>query len=272
VQQQERWTEVPLTRDIISIGRTGDNDIVVESMMVSRHHAQVRRRGAIWEIIDLESHNGTYFQQQRLHQKMMNEGDVISVGGQATIVFTSSQTPPGSVASAAPAQLPTAEPVPQYGMPAAGPGTAFMPVGGLPEVTAPLTLQLHGKDVITLGRYGDSDVALDSPQVSRHHARIERTAQGYLIRDLGSTNHTFVNGRAVSGQLLRNGDEIRIGPYRFVLGDSGLVQYSEEGNIKLEALHITKDVDGGKKRILNDISLVIEPREFVALVGVSGAG
>jgi pSer/pThr/pTyr-binding forkhead associated (FHA) protein/ABC-type multidrug transport system ATPase subunit len=275
VQQQEGWTEVPLTRDIVSIGRTGDNDIVIESMMVSRHHAQVRRRGANWEFIDLESHNGTYFQQQRFHQKTLNEGDIISIGGQANIVFTSSLTLPGRAASAAPAPAagsPTPEPVPPFAMPPAGGGTAFMPVGAVPEVSAPLTLQLQGRDVITLGRYGDNDVALDSPQVSRHHARIERTAQGYLLRDLGSTNHTFVNGQAVSAQLLRNGDEIRIGPYRFVLGDGGLVQYSEEGNIKLEALHITKDVDGGKKRILNDISLVIEPREFVALVGVSGAG
>ncbi len=83
------------------------------------------------------------------------------------------------------------------------------------------------KEVITLGRSADCDIVFGERQVSRYHARIQRDEQGYLLRDLGSKNGTWVNGEAVLGQpyRLQDGDEIvlagtvRIG---FVRGDATL--------------------------------------------------
>ena len=65
---------------------------------------------------------------------------------------------------------------------------------------------------IIIGRDADSDVQINERQVSRHHAEIERTIQGYTVRDLGSKNGTFLNGEPVSQepQLMRNGDVIGI--------------------------------------------------------------
>ena len=70
---------------------------------------------------------------------------------------------------------------------------------------------LTGKSSI-IGRDAHSDVQIDDRQVSRQHAELNRTPQGYTIRDMGSKNGTFLNGEPVSGEprSVRTGDEIGI--------------------------------------------------------------
>jgi pSer/pThr/pTyr-binding forkhead associated (FHA) protein len=71
----------------------------------------------------------------------------------------------------------------------------------------PLTL---GENVV--GREGDGDIRIDSPTVSRRHARIVVSADGATLEDLGSKNGTFLRGAPVSAATaLRDGDEIRVG-------------------------------------------------------------
>jgi hypothetical protein len=54
--------------------------------------------------------------------------------------------------------------------------------------------------------------------VSGHHAEIRRARTGYLVRDLGSTNGTYINGQRIAGeQALRLGDEVRFGAARFAM-------------------------------------------------------
>ncbi len=82
-------------------------------------------------------------------------------------------------------------------------------------------------DSLTLGRAKDCDVVLPERQVSRHHARIERDASGFIIRDLGSKNGTFINGEPVRGRpyRLRDGDEIELAgvlQLGFVVGEATL--------------------------------------------------
>ena len=64
---------------------------------------------------------------------------------------------------------------------------------------------------LSMGRSSKNDVTLQDEKVSRHHARIERRPDGYHFVDQQSSNGSFVNGRRVSQQLLRSGDEIRLG-------------------------------------------------------------
>jgi len=70
-------------------------------------------------------------------------------------------------------------------------------------------------ETLTIGRDPQSDIALDQPMVSRHHARIENRAETFIIRDLGSTNGTFV-GAASEEHTLRDCDAILIGNGRIV--------------------------------------------------------
>ena len=74
--------------------------------------------------------------------------------------------------------------------------------------------QIHEltKDVMTLGRDITNDIVISDPEVSRHHIRFTRTATGYSVEDLDSTNGAFVNKQRVRGSHpLKNGDEIGIG-------------------------------------------------------------
>lgn len=73
-------------------------------------------------------------------------------------------------------------------------------------------------DRVTVGRSATSDVVLDDGQTSRVHAVLEQFAGAWVVRDVGSRNGTFVNGRAVDGQAgLRDGDELRVGRTVFVM-------------------------------------------------------
>ena len=71
-------------------------------------------------------------------------------------------------------------------------------------------------DVVTAGRHPDSDIFLDDITVSRRHAELRRSADGYLVRDVGSLNGTYVNRDRIDGVLLTNGDEVQVGKYRLV--------------------------------------------------------
>ena len=68
-------------------------------------------------------------------------------------------------------------------------------------------------DRLTVGKASTNDVAISKDgQVSRLHAVLERYEAGWSIRDLGSRNGTFVNGRRIwETKVLRSGDEIRVG-------------------------------------------------------------
>jgi hypothetical protein len=67
------------------------------------------------------------------------------------------------------------------------------------------------QEVLTIGRGSDCDIVLPERAVSRHHVRIERRNQGYLLIDLGSKNGTHVNGQEVKEPyLLQDGDEVQI--------------------------------------------------------------
>jgi hypothetical protein len=71
-------------------------------------------------------------------------------------------------------------------------------------------IELFGRRV-TIGRDPTSDIILDDSRCSRLHAVIERSHQGMVLRDAGSRNGVFVNGRLVRRSPLRIGDEILIG-------------------------------------------------------------
>lgn len=71
-----------------------------------------------------------------------------------------------------------------------------------------------GPDGLGIGRAPDNDIVVDDALVSKKHAVIEAGSKAgeYFVRDLGSTNHTYVNGAVVEQRLaLRNNDEITIG-------------------------------------------------------------
>ena len=72
-------------------------------------------------------------------------------------------------------------------------------------------------DVTTAGRHPESDIFLDDVTVSRRHAEFARSGGGFLVRDVGSLNGTYLNRERIETASLAGGDEVQIGKYRLVV-------------------------------------------------------
>ena len=108
------------------------------------------------------------------------------------------------------------------------PGTdddVVVPVGELPTEIGVLIVRAGAQagdrfqlsDLVTrLGRHPDSEISLDDITVSRRHAEIERTPDGYIVSDAGSLNGTYVNQERIDKMMLQHGDELQIGKFRLV--------------------------------------------------------
>ncbi|MDQ2887296.1 MAG: FHA domain-containing protein, partial [Chloroflexota bacterium] len=238
-----------LNKPVMTIGRESSSEIAITEPVISGMHAQIVREGN--DLVLIHPHpargktlNGLWYQGQRLRgdqqfRKRLTQGDIFRIGDQHGTLVTLTYND----------------------------GTGAQPQEILPEMQPiPLT-----GNTLTIGRTPDNTIVLNHPQVSAHHAVIEKVEGGYRITDNNSTNHVYVNGQRITNQPIRTGDEIRIGPYRLIHNGTELKQYDESNHIRIDAMNLKK-VGNNNVILLNDISLVIPPRKFVALVGGSGAG
>ena len=87
-----------------------------------------------------------------------------------------------------------------------------------------------GEGQLTLGRGEECDIHIGEHSVSRRHARVEKTPEGFYAVDLQSTNGTYVNDVPTTRTLLRDGDYLRIGNciFRYLGGGNVESEYHEE--------------------------------------------
>ncbi|VTS07816.1 ATP-binding cassette domain-containing protein [Tuwongella immobilis] len=132
------------------------------------------------------------------------------------------------------------------------------------------------KDRLIIGRDPQDDVCLPHPSISRNHAVLTRHDGEFWLTDLGSVNGSYVNGVRIREQFrLKEGDQIAIGPYLFSIVADSLISVDSSRSIRLEARNLEKVVrtpSGQPKTLLADINLVVEPGEFISLLGPSGSG
>jgi ABC-type multidrug transport system ATPase subunit/pSer/pThr/pTyr-binding forkhead associated (FHA) protein/ABC-type multidrug transport system permease subunit len=235
-QPPDRVRTLTLAHDPLSIGRHPTNQLVIDVPTVSAEHALIAYQAGRYRVIDRNSRNGTFVNGQRITEIDLNDGDLIRLGemgdNAVTLTFRGGQAP---------------------------------------QATSIDQFDLAAYDVLLMGRAPDCDLTLDSPLVSRHHARLERAGATHNLIDLGSTNGTFVNSRRIDRVELHPGDVVQLGPYRFTYQPHAISQVISAQRGRLDALHLTRRVENGQL-ILNDVSLSIAPREFVAIVGGSGSG
>jgi pSer/pThr/pTyr-binding forkhead associated (FHA) protein len=92
-------------------------------------------------------------------------------------------------------------------------GTGLLIVRRGPNAGAKYLLD---RDVTTAGRHPASDIFLDDITVSRRHAEFVRRREGYVVRDVGSLNGTYLNRERTESGALANGDEVQIGKFKLV--------------------------------------------------------
>ncbi len=83
---------------------------------------------------------------------------------------------------------------------------------------------------LVIGRSSKCDIQIDQESISRNHSKIVNTSKSILVRDLGSTNGTYVNDEPVDEYVLRDGDLIKIGRtiFKFLTGGNIENAYHEE--------------------------------------------
>jgi diguanylate cyclase len=107
------------------------------------------------------------------------------------------------------------------------PGTACLVVIYGTELGRRISL---GTGAIDCGRALQTDIPLDDEAVSRRHARILWNGSNYVVRDLGSTNGTYVNDASIEERVLQDGDQVKIGRtiFKFIQGGNIELSYHEE--------------------------------------------
>jgi ABC-type multidrug transport system ATPase subunit len=143
--------------------------------------------------------------------------------------------------------------------------------------TTPLDTLFASKSVLLIGRSPDCDVCLAHAMISRHHALLERLPDGRLrLTDLDSVNGVSVNGQRIKAPVfLSDKAAVGVGPFLFTASAGQMCTVDSSRSLRLEARHLEKVVPvkaGQKRKLLDDINLVIEPGEFVSLLGPSGSG
>ena len=76
------------------------------------------------------------------------------------------------------------------------------------------TFTLDGQRV-TIGRRSDNKVRIGDPEMSRRHCEVAQIKDMVVIRDLGSSNGTFVNGHRITQAIVKPGDSLRMGTCAF---------------------------------------------------------
>jgi hypothetical protein len=78
-------------------------------------------------------------------------------------------------------------------------------------VTKDGSFALEGRGPWTVGRSQENDIVIPDPNVSRKHARLSRSDNGYVVEDLGSTNGTLLDGAPIDRERIESGDELTFG-------------------------------------------------------------
>ncbi len=287
-------------KEVVLLGRDPAVDVVIDAdaAVVSRRHAEIRRRDGQCVLFDLGSFNGTLINDQRITAPTpLYDGDRIQLGMGGPILRFNDPAHPAPAAAAQPAaQRGVSGAVPVVataGAPAGDVGMHTMVVkagsgslnqqmprpsegGQQPQLL--MQLAFDGRPQLSIGRAPDNDVRLDGLQISNHHALLKQQGGSVFIEDAGSTNGVYVNGARISGRRpIQNQDIVQIGP--FVLQadpQRGVAIFDTRSKTRIDCIDITKEVKnrsgGGMIKLLDDVDLTIQPNEFVGLLGPSGAG
>lgn len=125
------------------------------------------------------------------------------------------------------------------------------------------------KSPSTIGRTDNNDVIIANNTISRNHCKIEKTANGFVVSDLGSGNGIKVNGKKVPSKSLKTGDILGIGNLKLQFIDLSVEQYNEDSDDDVVPVKgKNRNNSAGKansKKMLLIISVVI------VILGLGGA-
>ena len=278
-----------INKDIVILGRDPNGDVVFDSSagMVSRRHAEIRRQNGNFTLNDNGSFNGTLVNEQRISTPTPlyhNDEIQLGLGGPVLRFVAPALIPPQGADFARQRSIAIGQ---LAGLPEKiGSQTIAFSAGAItskpgkeqsfqPQLL--MTLTFGGKKELTVGRADTSDIKIDGLQISNRHARFLQTNSGIFVEDLNSTNGVYVNGERTTRQNITPQDAVQIGSFLIKIDEAGNIGvFDTRSKTRIDSVNITKDVKnrsgGGTIRLLDNVSLSIQPNEFIGLLGPSGAG
>ncbi|MBU8934233.1 MAG: FHA domain-containing protein [candidate division Zixibacteria bacterium] len=202
----------------LSIGRTNDNDIVLENRGVSRKHAMIEFNDGAAILLDNESLNGTFINSRKISEEVLRDADVITIG-KYQLVYQAESTAPVDDAAGFDGTMvlntkahkklmendrKERELVDRYG------GSLLL--GG--EQTDFSEYRLD-RDVVTIGKAKFVHVRAKGFWLSGIQAKIVRDGDCYSLVNLGRKGKTCINGEPIDRQELKNDDLISVGKSTF---------------------------------------------------------
>lgn len=208
-------TPIALEEGVARVGSAADCSIVLTAPGVAAHHCEIETRGAQTSVRAIDSAAPTVLNGRQITQVMpLKPGDLLLFGRIGCRVSSdrpvaATMPPPSPKKSGSEdARTRVRMTLPRYML------------RGVSGATFGKTFALTGTMVI--GRQQDSDIPVPAEEISRHHARLQVTADGVLVEDMNSANGTFINDKRIQTGVLKPGEELRLDTVRFMLVAPGM--------------------------------------------------
>jgi pSer/pThr/pTyr-binding forkhead associated (FHA) protein len=206
---------IALDEGVARVGSAADCTIVLNGAGVAAHHAEIETRAGQSNVRALDDSAATVINGRQIAQETpLKPGDLLLFGRVGCRVSSdrpvAATMPPPSAKKSADeaARTRVRNTLPKFmlrGVSGATFGKTFAVVG-----------------TMVIGRQNDSDIPVPAEEISRHHARLQVTADGVLVEDMNSANGTFINDKRIQNGLLKPGEELRLDTVRFMLVAPGM--------------------------------------------------
>ncbi len=208
----------------ISIGRTNDNDIVLENRGVSRKHAMIEFNNNAAVIMDNESLNGTFVNNRKISEEVLRDEDIITIGKYSLVYHTEAKASDDGLANLDGTMVLNTRKQKDLLENDRIERQIVAKFGGsvlIGEENAEFAEYKLDREVTTIGKAKFVHVRAKGFMLAGIQAKIVRENQGFYLANLGKSGKTKVNGEPTDRCVLKNGDLIQIGKstFKFVEGE-----------------------------------------------------
>lgn len=208
-----------VTEKLYCIGSANDNQLVIDDASVDSLHAKIIAENEKYILKDNNSANGCFVNGQRITQKEILPGDILRFGNTEMIVL---------------------DPRKLHEQDAADQSAPWRLVSDSSWLPGKTFIIMPDRAVI-IGRTDQCDITIPGTHLSRRHTELRIQGSKLLVKDLGSSNGTFLNDKQITQATAENGDRLRLDVYTFRL--------------------VAPDTDAHKTRIRATIDSISKPVE-----------